>query len=85
MPFGLVNAPAVFQRAMNQILGPLQFTTAMTYLDDVVIPFSTVEQGRERLEVIFKLFKEDGMTFRLNKCYFLQAEIFYLGHDISTN
>jgi hypothetical protein len=38
MPFGLVYAPAVFQRTINKVLGSLRFTTALVYMDDVLIP-----------------------------------------------
>lgn len=41
MPFGLVNAPAVFQRAMKKILGYLRYHTAMAYLDDVLVRSKT--------------------------------------------
>lgn len=37
MPFGLANAPAVFQRMINKILGPIRFTQALAYMDDILI------------------------------------------------
>ena len=36
IPFGLSNAPAFFQKAMNTILGLKRFTFAQVYLDDVL-------------------------------------------------
>jgi hypothetical protein len=35
--FGLVNAPAVFQRAVNSAMGQLGHHNAMAYLDDVLL------------------------------------------------
>ena len=49
MPFGLVNAPAVFQHAMNKMQKMLPAGEMIPYLDDIVIPSSTVEEGLERL------------------------------------
>ncbi|KAH3722840.1 Transposon Ty3-I Gag-Pol polyprotein [Pelomyxa schiedti] len=37
MPFGLVNAPATFQRLMNVVLSGVSPLTAMVYLDDIVV------------------------------------------------
>lgn len=85
VPFGLANAPAVFQRAINRILGPLRFETAMAYLDDVLIPSVSIKEGIERLESILKLFRTAGLTLRLSKCSFLQENIEYLGHEISNS
>ena len=38
MPFGLCNAPATFERLMEQILAGLPITVALVYLDDMLVP-----------------------------------------------
>lgn len=43
MPFGLTNAPAVFQRLINKVLGSLKNGIALPYIDDIVIPASTID------------------------------------------
>ncbi len=50
LPFGLTNAPATFQRAMDVILTGLAWTDCLVYLDDVVIFASTLEEHRDRLD-----------------------------------
>lgn len=41
MPFGLVNAPAVFQSMINKALGPKRFELAIPYLDDLLCTSSS--------------------------------------------
>lgn len=43
MPFGLCNAPATFSRLMNLVLGGLNWTRCLCYLDDVTVFGSTFE------------------------------------------
>lgn len=83
MPFGLVNAPAVFQRAINKALGDLKNTIAVVYLDDVLIPSKSIEQGLHRLNIVLKALSDGGFSLNLDKCKFLQNTIEYLGREIS--
>nr|XP_008191903.1 PREDICTED: uncharacterized protein LOC100141851 isoform X1 [Tribolium castaneum] len=83
MPFGLANAPAVFQRAMNKVLGPLRFQTAFCYIDDLLIPSKDFETGLNNLRTVFQLLRQFGLTLKLSKCCFFGSQIEYLGHEIS--
>ena len=44
MPFGLKNAPATFQRCMNNLLEDLIFTDWLVYLDDIIIFSTSLEE-----------------------------------------
>lgn len=84
MPFGLANAPAVFQRMINRILGNKRFEFALAYLDDLLIPSASIEQGFQRLKEILDLLREFGLTLKLSKCRFFDTSIDYLGYRISS-
>lgn len=83
MPFGLCNAPAVFQRLINKVLGKLLYTVAMAYLDDIIIPSRTIDDGLEKLKLVLDSLRAANLTLRLDKCYFLSQNIEYLGFEIS--
>ena len=50
MPFGLCNAPATFERLMDQVLGGLKWENCLVYLDDVIIHGRTFDEHIHRLE-----------------------------------
>lgn len=53
MPFGLVNAPAVFQHMINKALGKDRYELAMSYMYDS--PSMTVDDGIDKLRKILHL------------------------------
>lgn len=83
MPFGLVNAPAVFQHMMNKALGKDRYELAMPYLDDLLSPAATVTEGLKKLRKIFGSLREAGLTLNLNKCSFFATSLDYLGFELS--
>ena len=85
MPYGLCNAPATFQRLMQNCLCELNLTYALIYLDDVIVFSRTEEEHLHRLRVVFARFLEHGLKLKPSKCHFLQDEITFLGHKISAD
>ena len=82
MPFGLSNAPAVFQELMSVVLqGYNDFGTA--YLDDIMVFSSTLEEHLEHLSIIFGKLRQHNFKLKLKRCSFLQLETNYLGFVIS--
>ena len=82
MPFGLSNAPAVFQELMSVVLqGCNDFATA--YLDDIMVFSSTLEEHLEHLSITFGKLRQHNLKLRLKKCSFLQLETNYLSFVMS--
>ena len=81
MPFGLSNAPAVFQELMNIVLQGCE-DFAMAYLDDVLIFSRTPEEHLQHIQYIFERIRKHGLKLKLKKCAFFQEETEYLGFVI---
>ena len=60
MPYRLCNAPATFQRLMQNCLGELNLTYALICLDDVIVFSRTEEEHLTRLRAVFECFREHG-------------------------
>ena len=82
MPFGLRNAPATFQRAMDIILSGVRWKCCIVYLDDIIVFSKNREDHLRHLEEVFRLLRDAGATLRLKKCEFFKDEVKYLGHVI---
>ena len=83
MPYGLCNAPATFQRLMQNCLGELNLTYTLVYLDDVIVYSHTEEDHLRRLQAVFERFQEHGLKLKPSKCSFLREQITFLGHEVS--
>ena len=85
MPFGLVNAPATFQKVMEICLSDLQLNWCLIYLNDIIVFSKTLKEHLIWLRAIFEKMKEAGLKLKLSKCEFFKKPITYLGHKISEN
>ena len=83
MPYRMCNAPATFQRLMQNCLGELSLTYALIYLDDMIVFSWTEEDHLHHLQVVFGGFLEHGLKLKPSKCHFLQDKITFLGHEVS--
>ena len=81
MPFGLHNAPATFQRMMNEVLYDCrEFSRA--YIDDDIVYSSTWEEHLEHLRRVFTQLRQANLSLKLSKCQFGLKQVEYLGHVI---
>jgi len=83
MPFDLCNAPATFERLMEEVLQQLINKICLVYLDDVIIFSENFEDMLERLVQVFQRLRSANLKLNPKKCSFLRKEIKYLGHVIS--
>lgn len=85
MPFGLRNAPATFQRFADLLLRGLKPMTCLVYLDDIIIFSRTIEEHAERLRNVLARLRGANLSLKLEKCFFAESQVQYLGHIISSD
>ena len=81
MPFGLMNAPATFQRMMYHLFGDMALVKV--YLDDIVIYSKDLMEHLTHLEQVFARLAKHGLHIRLKKCFLAKSSIKILGHTVS--
>ena len=83
VPFGLTNAPAVFQSYINYTLRDFLDIFAIAYLDDIVIYSQNEEDHIKHVRRVLERLREAKLYLKLSKCVFHAREINYLGFVIS--
>ena len=81
MPFGLVGAPATFQRLMNSLVGDLSSHVG-DYIDDLVIFSKTWEDHLAQLHEVLCRLGGETLTVKKNKYQFAMYDCLYLGHRV---
>ena len=71
IPFGLINAGATFQRAMDISFHSLIGHSVVVYLDDVTIFSKKREEHAFHLKQIFECCQSYGISLNPKKCMFV--------------
>jgi predicted aspartyl protease len=85
MPFGLCNAPATFERLMEQVLAGLLGDTCLVYLDDIIIVGKDFDDHLRKLEKVLEKLRAANLKLSPKKCSFFKRQVNYLGHVVSEN
>lgn len=82
MPYGLTNAPATFQRLIDNVLGADLEDSCFVYLDDIIIISKNFNSHLELLHKVLDRLLSAGFTLNREKCNFCRPEIAYLGYVV---
>lgn len=81
LPFGVVSAPALFQREMDNLLGDLP--QVAVYFDDILVTGANDEDHWKNVCQVLGRLQEAGLRLKLAKCEFMKERVEYLGHIIT--
>ena len=87
MPFGLSNAPAIFQRLMEQVisgLNPMDGPSFVAvYIDDLLIYSRSWKEHLDHLSKVMERLREVNLKLKLPKCHFMRKSVEFLGHILT--
>lgn len=78
--FGIASAPAMWQRAIEQVLQGIPHTQCI--LDDIIITGTSDEDHKRNLSQVLSRLAEHGLRVNLTKCEFFKKRVSYCGHEI---
>src|SRR6266536_1076751 len=81
MPLGLKNAPALFQRKMQNIFNENQ-AFILVYVDDLLVFSKSYKEHIAHLEVFFRKVEQNGLILSKKKMEICKEKINFLGHEI---
>jgi Reverse transcriptase (RNA-dependent DNA polymerase) len=79
MPFGLSNAPAAFQRFMNNIFADLLDICIIIYLDNILIYSKDLASHKDHVREVLKRLWKHGLYAQEDKCGFHKTSVEFLG------
>ena len=83
MRFGLCNAPATFQRLMDEVLRGLAKKKCLVYLDNVLVMGRTFDEHLSNLREVFMRLVTAGLRLKLTKCKLARHKVEFLGYIVS--
>ena len=83
MPFGLWNAPTVFQLLMEKVLAD-HCEYARTYIDDIIVFSKDWESHLHHIRKVLSALSSAGLTANPTNCEWGGRQMLYLGHMVGS-
>ncbi|VDI06080.1 Hypothetical predicted protein [Mytilus galloprovincialis] len=82
LPFGIVSASEVFQKAMSEMFDDIE--GAVSIIDDVLIWGKDLQEHNERLKKVLNRVRENNLKLSPEKCEFRRNQISCVGHLLTS-
>ena len=83
VPFGLTNAPAAFQRAMDDVFKGILGVFVFVFLDDIIVASEDPEDHPRHLEAVLERLRGRRLQLKAKKCTIATRSVEFLGHVVS--
>ncbi|MES9881488.1 MAG: RNase H-like domain-containing protein, partial [Sedimenticola sp.] len=83
--FGLCNAPATFQRAIQLVLRGLLWEEVLAYLDDIIVLGRDFNNALANLQKVLDRFRHHNLKLKPTKCKLLREQVEFLGKIVTKN
>ncbi|KAL2086105.1 hypothetical protein ACEWY4_017164 [Coilia grayii] len=83
MPYGLANAPSVFQGYMNEVFREYLHRFVLVFIDDILIYSRNVAEHRHHVSLVLRKLREHHLFLKAEKCVFHKHQVQFLGYHIS--
>ncbi|KAK3513188.1 hypothetical protein QTP70_009764 [Hemibagrus guttatus] len=85
MPYGLTNAPSVFQDFIHEVLREFLHRFVLVYIDDILIYSRSLAELRHHMAEVLKRLREFQLFLKAEKCSFHQPSVQFLGYHIDSS
>ena len=79
MPFGFINAPAIYQQFINDTLAEYLDVFIIIYFNDILIYLKIFEEYIKYIKIIFRKLASRKIIIKEKKCDFYKYKIDFLG------
>ncbi|XP_073133405.1 uncharacterized protein [Henckelia pumila] len=83
MPFGLMNAPAVFMDLRNRVFHNYLDKFVVIFVEEILVYSCIIDEHAQHLRLVLHILYEKQLYGKFSKCKFWIDQVVFLGHFIS--